>query len=68
MVHPNIVFINDSVLIVAQNEKKLTKLQQQNATLTDNEQRRLTGQQLQQGPVKKICSEKKKYILNELIG
>jgi hypothetical protein len=44
----------------------LTKLQQQNATLTDNAQRRLTGQQLQ-GQVKKIYSEKKN-ILNEFIG
>ena len=35
----------------AQNEKKLSKLQQQNATLSDNAQRRLTGQQLQQGQV-----------------
>ncbi|CAF1054482.1 unnamed protein product [Rotaria sordida] len=34
---------------LSQNEKKLTKLQQQNATLTDNAQRRMAGQQLQQG-------------------
>ncbi|CAF3484271.1 unnamed protein product [Rotaria socialis] len=34
---------------LAQNEKKLTKVQQQNATLSDNAQRRMTGQQLQQG-------------------
>jgi hypothetical protein len=52
------IFTNDFILIIAQNEKKLTKLQQQNATLTDNAQRRLTGQQLQ-GQVKKIYSEKK---------
>ncbi|CAF2625726.1 unnamed protein product [Rotaria sp. Silwood2] len=34
---------------LAQNEKKLTKLHQQNAALSDNAQRRMTGQQLQQG-------------------
>ncbi|CAF0721783.1 unnamed protein product [Adineta steineri] len=34
---------------LGQNEKKLNKVQQQNATLTDNVQRRMTGQQLQQG-------------------
>ena len=40
-----------SVCFAAQNDKKLSKLQQQNATLTDNAQRRMTGQQLQQGQV-----------------
>ncbi|CAF3438912.1 unnamed protein product [Rotaria sp. Silwood1] len=34
---------------LGQNEKKLTKLQQQNAALTDNAQRRMAGQQFQQG-------------------
>ena len=38
-------------LLTAQNEKKLAKLQQQNTTLTDDAQRRLTGQQAQQGQV-----------------
>lgn len=37
--------------LIAQNEKKLNKLQQQNTILTDNAQRRMTGQQLHQGQV-----------------
>lgn len=35
----------------AQNEKKLVKLQQQNAALADNAQRRAVGQQVQQNQV-----------------
>ena len=36
---------------IGQNEKKLTKVQQQNAALTDDVQRRISGQQVQQGQV-----------------
>ena len=41
-----------SFVFIAQNEKKMTKLQQQNATLTDDAQRRISGQQAQQGQVR----------------
>lgn len=36
---------------LGQNEKKLNKLQQQNASLADSAQRRISGQQMQQDPV-----------------
>lgn len=41
-----------SSVFIAQNEKKMAKLQQQNATLTDDAQRRISGQQAQQGQVR----------------
>ena len=42
-----------------QNEKKVSKLQQQNATLSDTAQRRISGQQ-QQGQVKDFDVKRKK--------
>jgi len=53
--------VTDIISIIGQHEKKLTKLQQQNATLADNEQRRLTGQQFQQGQVNEFIFKKTKY-------
>lgn len=39
-------------IFLGQNEKKMAKLQQQNAALTDDAQRRISGQQAQQGQVR----------------
>jgi len=52
--------VTDIISIIGQHEKKLTKLQQQNATLADNEQRRLSGQQFQQGQVNEFILKKTK--------
>ncbi|CAF4409948.1 unnamed protein product, partial [Rotaria magnacalcarata] len=43
---------------LAQAGKKLTKVQQHNATLSDNAQRRMAGQQLQQGQVVEFLFKK----------